>query len=301
MDTVSALEFSDLGNSIIVSRLTIRGDLKCGSLSLIDLKHGDEIQVPVTAPAGIVALAVQSGSPNVVIGGFDGTITALTAPSGHPSWSRTFAGFPIQSLRACARDGTVSVICGFPGKPGKLVILNARTGATIAGLGIMTPFGLSSACPPNRNVVVFSSGSELTSVDVGTRKVLWTRHMLSGEVKAIAFAASRLRLAVATDHGIEIRDAAAEKTIRTFPFQFESSELVAFSGSLTLAAIIREGSTIEILDVGRGLTLRKFKSEGSRIVTILFSPDGSTLAAGGLEGDVRVWKVDSGQEVWPRK
>ena len=47
-------------------------------------------------------------------------------------------------------------------------------------------------------------------------------------------------------------------------------------------------------DAGKsGPPIQRFDTSGQRMLSIAVSPDGTTLAAGGLEGTVLVWHADS--------
>ncbi len=65
-------------------------------------------------------------------------------------------------------------------------------------------------------------------------------------------------------------------------------------------AEIKDDGSIDVLDVGAGGSRlrRAIQSVGARVAGIVMSPDGSRLAAKLATGEVRVWDLRTGKEMW---
>jgi hypothetical protein len=57
---------------------------------------------------------------------------------------------------------------------------------------------------------------------------------------------------------------------------------------------ITAGSDIRLIDLVKGKEIRRFGAEGEMLTPAIFSPDGTTIAAGATDGSIRVWDVTTG-------
>ena len=103
-------------------------------------------------------------------------------------------------------------------------------------------------------------------------------------------------------------------TCPSYEDQLQPWSAIASSGSRTVAAAVSEDRTlvaaldaeaiISIWDVERNLLVRQFPAlDSGRLdpcsgMPMAFTRDGKLLAAGGLDGVVRVWNVSDGRRIW---
>ena len=106
-----------------------------------------------------------------------------------------------------------------------------------------------------------------------------------GKLLAIVFADAKVRLCeVASSREIAVvAHIAPVKAVNFSP-----------DGTLLAAA---SGRALELWDTVRHRIVRSFSMEPVMATTVLFSPDGRSIAAGGEDGAIRVWNVHSGKQV----
>ncbi len=116
----------------------------------------------------------------------------------------------------------------------------------------------------------------------------------------------RLILSGSSDHTMRLWDRESGRMVRRFPGHFGRVMSVAFSpdGRRTLSG--GEDKIIRLWDLRTGGLLRELKGHADWLMPVAFSPDGklaySTSGASGVGSDgtdfgVRVWDVETGQQV----
>ena len=101
--------------------------------------------------------------------------------------------------------------------------------------------------------------------------------------------------AIAQDHGpILIYDLTLDRTARSFP-QESPVNGVAFHPTGRTLAVCRMGTpVVQLLDLETGTTVRSF-TNSDVVFCLAWNTDGSSLAAGGKDGRIRIWDADTGR------
>jgi WD40 repeat protein len=122
------------------------------------------------------------------------------------------------------------------------------------------------------------------------------------DVRSLAFSPDGKTLAAGSENGtIRLWNLAARKAVVTLDLEHGIPTCVAFSpGGTVLAAINDEDEKITLWDGANGNSKRTLRDlhedrEDSSILSIAFSPDGKTLAAGSQGGKVMLLEVASGK------
>ena len=102
----------------------------------------------------------------------------------------------------------------------------------------------------------------------------------------------------------ELWNIVSGRLLRRFPEQPNRGEAVAFSpDGKTIASESQEGSSpfgpviIKLWDVTTGRELRRLAGHQNRVSSLVFSADGKWLASGSWDRTVKLWDVNSGDQI----
>lgn len=243
-------------------------------------------------PGRVRSLGFSPDGRTIAVGVSDGTIELRRSAdgvhrrtlAGAQSWGANLAFSPDGALLAAgAWDGTVGV---WRVADGMLL----HTFADLADGQTHVAFS-----PDGTTVAAGSSGGSdvrLWHVVDGTllRTIKGNAHTVVFDVAASPDGA---QVAVADDQSIQFWRVADGSLVRTLP-GFQSK--IAFSPDGTHLAAEVEDSRVQIWRVGDGVLLRTLPKHTVTVTSLVWAPDGATLATGGI-GDrtVRLWRVADGR------
>jgi eukaryotic-like serine/threonine-protein kinase len=118
----------------------------------------------------------------------------------------------------------------------------------------------------------------------------------AGVLFAVAFSPDSRQLAASGRDGVIVWDLASEVDLQRLRGPSENLFAVAFSpdGKLVAAG---GGSEVRFWDAG-GRTTRRLVNQGNEVHALAFSPDGKLLASAGKDGQVHVWSVADGKQLF---
>src|SRR5262245_42918097 len=177
-------------------------------------------------------------------------------------WSSDGAVMAGRSTRETEVDGkkaTLSTFRVWDGKTGKLKLKHGELECPGFGTFDLSPDGKILAISSRLGIDV---GDKVELYDAEKGTLLITIEMEYGRSRPwFAFSPDGRTLAVC---GFELREAKAVGTVRLF-------------------------------DTKKGELKRKLFSHGGRVISVVFSPDGNSLAAGCVEGEITVWDAAAGK------
>jgi RNA polymerase sigma factor (sigma-70 family) len=114
-------------------------------------------------------------------------------------------------------------------------------------------------------------------------------------IRSVAFSPDgKTVLSGGEDHAVHLWDVATGKRIRTL----QGGPAVAFSpDGKTVASAGGEDGTVCLWDAADGKEIRILRGHQKWISSVVFSPDGKTVASGGKDGTVRLWETATGKEI----
>ncbi len=116
-----------------------------------------------------------------------------------------------------------------------------------------------------------------------------------GDVRCVAYSPDSKWVAVGTSLGVELRNAATLRLVRTMEGHTGAVLSVTFSPDGSLLASGARGGTVRLWRVADGQLLRTLEGHTGRVWSVAFSPDGTLLASGADDATVRLWRVADGQ------
>jgi WD40 repeat protein len=112
----------------------------------------------------------------------------------------------------------------------------------------------------------------------------------------VAYAPDGRHLALARDSGIVLWDISQRSIVWEVP-QTDISGM-AFSPDGKLLAAGGGNRLVIIRNSDNGTVRHQFASHRSPVDALAFSPDSATLATGARDGDIKLWHVPTGQELF---
>ena len=231
-----------------------------------------------TEEAGRPAFALSPDGRALAVARLDGRVELIDAETLRRTAS--FEAFPGRAAVAIdySADGRRLAVAGEGGGVG---VWDVESGEQLGAL-LRAPRGPRTANPRTVSALAFGQGDLLAAAeeggavriwDVGRRELLRPPLRLPASVLALAFSPDGSQLAI--------------------PFGADSNALHRFPESVPSA----EGPNgVEILDVGSGERVARL-SPGGEVSSVAFSPDGSLLAAGRVDGGALLWATDGWRRV----
>jgi hypothetical protein len=120
-----------------------------------------------------------------------------------------------------------------------------------------------------------------------------------GTVWDVVFAPDGKTLATgAWDGTARVWDMATGKQLRFFTMRRPNNWVMQVCFILDGKALATlSGETVNLWELATGKVFRSISDDKHRIQTFALSPDGHTLATGGMDGTVQLWEVASGKEI----
>ncbi len=175
-----------------------------------------------------------------------------------------------------ARDGTLLTI-----DTQGLVTVRTATGETVGALSGL-PFANDAVfCPdPRRIAVAVENGAVLVA---GDRRVRLGRDPAGAQ--AISCSADGSRIATVSETGVRVFSRSGKLVAGLGGHESAPPEGAAISPDGTLVAIV-DLDGARVVRIGAARPVATLSAE---VASVAFSPDGSRIAAGGTDGDVRIW------------
>ena len=143
-----------------------------------------------------------------------------------------------------------------------------------------------------------TGGGQLMLWDVATGRELRTLLKGSNEVNSVAFTPDG-QVAASAGETIKLWETNTGRELRSFGEipGHRVSDIAISSDGRTLASSSGTVEMIKFWDVNKGQEVRTLAGHPGGISTIVFSPDGKTLASGGDDKLIKLWDAATGREV----
>jgi WD40 repeat protein/DNA-binding SARP family transcriptional activator len=210
------------------------------------------------------------------------------------------AGTPINDL-AFSPDGSLLAAAN---SDGLVQLWDVRTTTLRHQLRTALYAGVVQFSADGQTLVTFSADEADTPSGFGhsflTRWDVKSGRPLTGPVRVSSFGGETLlttsdgvRLVTLSDAEVVVTAAETLHPVRRVP-RTPRLGLAALRPNGRTLALGLDGGAVELLDLSTGRR-RTLGRQATSVVAVEFSPDGATLATGGVDGKVMVWDVDSGQ------
>jgi WD40 repeat protein len=143
-----------------------------------------------------------------------------------------------------------------------------------------------------------AGGGQLMLWDVATGRELRTLLRRSNDVSSVALTPDG-KVALSGGDAVRLWDVATGRELRSFGkiSGHRVSDIAISPDGKTIASSSGTVEPIKLWDAGTGQELRTLAGHPGGILSIVFSPDGKTLASGGSDKLIKLWDAATGREV----
>ncbi len=179
-------------------------------------------------------------------------------------------------------------------------VINVATGKEISKLKHRKKVTAAVFSPDGTRVATASEDGTARVMDVGTGSEV-VKSVQGGAVLSVAFSPDGRHLVTGSeDHAVRLIELATGKDVWSFQAELPVRR-VAFGPKGHLIAATGGGDAdsgfIQILDASTG-DPRRSAVQNKSVIAVAFSPDESYVATGSLDDTARVFRSDTGIEVW---
>lgn len=270
----------------------------------------------------VYTFGAERGAEAAVIAAHDKPVAAVGAPGFSiaadgamrtspwlPAWKLQSVMEPTESSKppvdrvlslAFSPDGKILASGGgTPSRDGELLLWNPADGTLlreIAGAHSDTVFDL--AFTPDGSLLASCAADKFARVfDVKTGKLVKSFEGHTNHVLGVAWNRTGRTLATAgADDVIKIWSLESGQQIKTIPGFTKQATALRYVGYDASFAVAAGGVPVRLVNEG-GNVVRNFDSAGTFMYDLSLSADGQTIAAGGLDGILRIWSVADGKAV----
>ncbi len=152
--------------------------------------------------------------------------------------------------------------------------------------------------PDGKMLATGSDDKKVKLWDTRTWKEPETLEGSSSGIRFLFFSSNSAILATIEPNAVQLWDTRTRKELTTVSGQFDESSPIALSPDGKILAIRNRGLSANSLRLmnNKGQVLATLRGQLD-ITAVAFSPDGKTLATGGIDGTVKLWETLTGQEL----
>ena len=249
---------------------------------------------------GVYSIRFSLDGKRLLSSSVDGRVELWTFPAAVKLLSIDAAGTRDVDFNA---DG--SQIIGVD-EAGRVHVWNALDGQEILTLkGDSNGARCVAASPRDGRIV--SAGSSINLWDINSAQIASEVKPHDGRVLALAISPDGKRMVTSgLDKKVIVWDAQTVKQITSFATEFYVND-IAFSpdgiqfvtGGGAIKGLIDRVSCSELRtwDTESGQLLKEFVGNSNRIKSVAYSPDGRKIVSGDVEKEVKLWDVETGEEL----
>jgi len=263
----------------------------------------------------VSTLTFSPDGKSLIGGSHDGTLRFLEPLTGKKQKSFQVGNGWVEQV-ALSPDGKMLAVCG-EGTSRKIQLLNAGTGAKLHSIEVpceqpgVIPIHLSLRFSPDSKTLYAANGNHVVVLrwDAATGKALPFFGKHDGGLSDLAVSPDGRSVAVASMGGSVYLWETATGQARSVNKHAGLAEKIAFSPDGRWLAVVNGGNStllsgnevipqgvetreqVRLIRIADGKVIHRFTGHLGGIWCLSFSPDGHTLASGGLDSTVLVWDV----------